>query len=417
MESSVTEPEEPSKKQAYVQVPQADNDTVGPGQDACAESRDDSGSGEKDAPESTINADGDVGVKLLRNAGGKPVVLGTSARLWNSSVHLIPMALSAFLIVMNTQRWYWYDEEGPAMPPDAISNMLQFAAKVYELLVIASLGALTVKLFKRRLVESHMPLGLLTGAYRVGDIPYVFSTPFWKTIRKSGWLALFLFINTMVATLAGPSSAILMVPELDWYPLAGAFSNVQPPFYYGLAANKTWPRVVSAALLNQDNQLNNCDSFTAWYAFWCPGAGYSDLWNWLAGWTSSDLDNDPVFQDPTGAVRRRLAINEGNHLFSPVTAITTVSLPPFLTFGRLLNFIESGDIGSIAETSKFRLTTRTESPVFQPLVQTRCSMYDWASLRHGSSLLFPNDNFLNCLGDPDCEKMLSINYHVDESAW
>jgi len=39
---------------------------------------------------------------------------------------------------------------------------------------------LTVKVFKRWLVKSHVPVGLLTGAYRIGDISYIFSKVFWS---------------------------------------------------------------------------------------------------------------------------------------------------------------------------------------------------------------------------------------------
>ncbi|KAK4248146.1 hypothetical protein C7999DRAFT_31461 [Corynascus novoguineensis] len=362
-----------------------------------------------------------------RNAKGQPVLLDNGARFWDSSIHLLPLALTALLIAMNIQRWYWIHEEDMYKlweSPDTILSLFQFAAKVHELLVIASLGALTLKLFKRHLVGSRIPLGLLTGAYRVGDIPYIFSSSFHGAAWGSYWfLALVIFINTMLATLVGPSSAILMVPDLDWYPLPGAFNNIQEPrVYYNSPPNETWPRVVSAALLDQNDQLKGCDGLAGWYAYWCPAASYFDLRSWVGERANAKLDGDLTSQDPTGRVRRQLLSKESwNH---QSLILTTVSLPPLVTFGRLLGFIEDASvdaqwnetkgIGTIADTPKFQLRTTGESTIFQPLVQTQCEVYDQAQLSNRSLPFYPTDG-LDCLGDADCEDILNTNWVVEHS--
>ncbi|KAK4122054.1 hypothetical protein N657DRAFT_682519 [Parathielavia appendiculata] len=239
--------------QPYIEISQVDDASAADGQDA------------EPSPESA----GDPGERQQNPPlpEGKPVILGTDARLWTSLVHVLPLATSVFLITINIRRLYWFDEEGIRwlhLSADSVRNVLQLAAKVYELLVIASLGALTVKVFKRQLIESHLPLGLLTGAYRVSDIPYVFGGFFWHAFRETSCLlALLLFGNTILSTLVGPSSAILLVPELDWYPLPGAFSNVHPVFFYNLPTNSTWPYVVNT---------NLSETSSEWISFRAPNA-------------------------------------------------------------------------------------------------------------------------------------------------
>ncbi|KXX77940.1 hypothetical protein MMYC01_205916 [Madurella mycetomatis] len=180
---------------------------------------------------------------------GIPVILGISARPWTSLVHVVPLGITAFIVYINFARWYWFGEDHDLdliLLASTINNTLQFVAKVHELLVIASLGALTIKTFKRRLVESNLPLGLLTGAYRVGDVPYIFSSTFWSSLYSPGkLLALSVAVNTIVATLVGPASAILLVPELDWFPFPDAFSKIQPPTFYNRSLEETWLRVAS----------------------------------------------------------------------------------------------------------------------------------------------------------------------------
>ncbi|KAK4099135.1 hypothetical protein N658DRAFT_498731 [Parathielavia hyrcaniae] len=427
MEDSVTKAKEPSD-QVYLEVSQVDDASGGGGQDV--EPSPESPSDDPGEPEKQQNA------RILE---GEPVILGTDARLWTSLVHLLPLAVSVFLIASNTQRVYWYAEDGPRLffefTAEMFEAVLQLFAKVYELLVIASLTALTLKVFKRRLVDRHLPLGLLTGAYRVGDVRYIFTRFFLRAVLDPGhWttllLALLVVGNTFLSTLIGPAAAILLVPELGWHPLRDAFSKVQlPVFFYNLPIHSTWPRVLDASV----SSGYGCDSVAGWWKYSCPSGGYVDFTKWLTEWESSALANDFISQDPTGVVRRRLiaAAKETEHnydiqglLFSHM-AMTTTSMAPLVTIGRLFNFIrwDSMDadhgtkMGAIHDTAKFRLTTRTssESTIFQPLVQSDCTDYPVDVLSEVSDIRPPYFSYhLNCLGDPWCESRLGIE---DATAW
>ncbi|KAK4107693.1 hypothetical protein N656DRAFT_772387 [Canariomyces notabilis] len=427
---SADPPEKGSKpsRQTCVEVSEVDNDLGDHEHDIEATGDSDSDnvkkSKPKDATQPTTPLLGPLPPSISHPADGEPILLGTSARLWTSLVHLLPLAMSVALVTINFKRVYWFDEswsppksnprETDYITVDGIRNGLQLVAKVHELLVVASLGALTLKMFKRRLVGSRLPFGLLTGAYRVGDIPYAFSGPFWRAIGSGAWwsLGLILFVNTMIATLVGPSSAILLVPELDWYPLPGPFRNFQSPVFYDLAPNRTRPRVVHEALLEKDHDFDSCNGFKGWYAFWCPAGGYSDLWNWVQGWKSSDLGRDLLLQDPTNEVMRQLSVRTMGGMGLSGAIVTTISVPPLLSIGRLLAYIKDprNDAGTIHDASRFRLSTSSESQIFQPLVQTYCTVYDDDDLRAGHAVINVSDTLgnlhLNCLGDSNCENML-----------
>jgi hypothetical protein len=340
---------------------------------------------------------------------GTKVVLNGSARLWSSAVHILPMLTSVFLVYMNLDRWFWFDESGRQIDPFWIANLrngLQLVAKLHEILVVLSLSALTLNAFKRQLVGSRLPIGLLTGAYRVGDIPYLFGASLWSSIRRrfrfAILLGLFLAINTITATLVGPASAILMVPELDWFPLRDAFSNMPGPVLYGGSVDGVWNPVLSAYL-----DLLPCivDDINL-YAWWCPAGGFSDLWNWVRTWESSQLQNNLDFQEPSRTARRRLYISDSDPLRGGMVYSTTISMTSIMTIGRLLNHIQSGDAGSISGTEKFKLTLLDNLPIYQPLVQTQCVVYDKEKLTGKTEEETAYYDFSNvrCFRDLDCER-------------
>jgi len=185
-------------------------------------------------------------------------------------------------------------------------------SKLHELFIVASLTAITLKLFQRRLLESRLPVGLLSGGYRVGDFPYLLTRPFLSALfswRRWGvvFLAVVLLVNTLLSTVVGPASAILMVPETDWFPLPYALADTRGPFFYNMAADMTWPSVVKAG-----EDYNGCDAQIGFYAYWCPGGGFGDIWNWVKGWEISALEHEIELSELSGSIARRV-------LSSPVT--------------------------------------------------------------------------------------------------
>ncbi|KAI8278975.1 hypothetical protein K4K56_012915 [Colletotrichum sp. SAR 10_98] len=141
---------------------------------------------------------------------------------------------------------FWYPEHGVEpfsnihikLSATVISNLLQLASKIHEIMIVASLASISVAMFKRRLVGKGVRLGFLTGGYRVGDLEYLLSGAFWKQgkgVTLNIWeigLVAYLVFATIMSTVVGPASAILLVPSLGWFDLDGAFQDVRMPLSY-----------------------------------------------------------------------------------------------------------------------------------------------------------------------------------------
>ncbi|KAK6220555.1 hypothetical protein LQW54_002000 [Pestalotiopsis sp. IQ-011] len=159
--------------------------------------------------------------------------------------------------------FYWYPEEGATIGgelvrADIIANSLQLAAKLHEILIIMSLSAIRLSIFRRRLVSGGVRLGSLTGEYRVGNWAYLCSSAFRQQSldRSRPWellLSGFLVLATTMSTLAGPASTVLLVPTLGWYSFNGktAFENITLPLVYYNTSHEYWSNTTVSRVMQQ----------------------------------------------------------------------------------------------------------------------------------------------------------------------
>ena len=75
-------------------------------------------------------------------------------------------------------------------------------------------------------VSTGVPLGFVSGAYQFSDPMFILSKEFVggvtsqthpKGISKFFPLGLLLLIGVVLTAIVGPSSAVVMIPQLDWY--------------------------------------------------------------------------------------------------------------------------------------------------------------------------------------------------------
>ncbi|KAK3369859.1 hypothetical protein B0H63DRAFT_485662 [Podospora didyma] len=369
-----------------------------------------------------------------RRDGVEIVVLGPLWKrllTWKAAstvlVHLLPLTATASLIAINVQPVFWFEYDIKLGSSPDMLYMLQFVAKVHELLVVGSLAAITLKVYKRSLVGSGLPLGLVTGGYRVGDIPYIVSSPYLKALTGSGCLlALLLLLNTILATLIGPASAILLIPTDDWFPLLGAFDKLDGPIFYASTSNETYPRVLGGE--DTDPHLVGCDTAAGLVAYHCPSAGHPEIYNWVSRWQLSQMSDVLTVANPIAATRRRIKINTPWPLLPYATFATTVSMPTLLTITRFLNHInaiqtntdrgksKAHSVGAVSDAMSYRVQTLPDLPgVFQPFVQTKCSAFNATGLANiaksnATRGWFPTHT-LSCFGDTDCESALSETFN------
>ena len=133
--------------------------------------------------------------------------------------HLIPLLAIVVLIVLNTNGYFIGDISTSA------ASAFQFAAKLLELMIQASLATILLSMVRRHVLGEGLPLGALFAPSRTTDVSYLWSLEFWGSVtakRRCGWRMVTLLILVplfvLLAAVVGPSTAVLIVPRLIDYP-------------------------------------------------------------------------------------------------------------------------------------------------------------------------------------------------------
>ncbi|KAK6069974.1 hypothetical protein SCUP234_10389 [Seiridium cupressi] len=135
--------------------------------------------------------------------------------LIQSIAHLVPLSVVVAFAVLNIKSWYWGD------PSTTVLTALQFAAKIVEILMQTSLGIILMSIVRYQLFkESGLPLGSLLGPYSVTDVTYLWSLELWGSLLSKHarlWqrlvTALAIAATVVLASLVGPSIAVLLIPR------------------------------------------------------------------------------------------------------------------------------------------------------------------------------------------------------------
>ncbi|KAF9878665.1 hypothetical protein CkaCkLH20_03565 [Colletotrichum karsti] len=351
-------------------------------------------------------------------------------------VHIPALASTAVIIWISLEKWYWFPESGPfpeqGISADVINNLLQFAAKIHELLIVASLSSIAISMVRRRLVGDGVRLGFLTGGYRVGDLNYLASSPFRHQGMKQlvSWefiLVAYLFFATLMSTIVGPASAVLLVPTPGWFPMDHdkAFSKINMPIFYDSTAGQVWPTVFNDTLEWQD--ISECLYTEGTYQSWCPSGGFSEIWNWAQSFGATNLQNNLTFQFPSTDLRRHLVHTEAENTQKTVLS-TTPSNFFMISFGLVQKYIDRTDVGLVHGSPRYhlkaRLVNRTDSenrekdqPIYQPFVQSSCKVYrETVVLSTKEKMVYPTDA-LSCFDDGECQTLKGNPPPFDRTWW
>jgi hypothetical protein len=132
----------------------------------------------------------------------------------NSLLHVIPLAVAGTLLSLYWSK-YW-------VGVSVNTASLQFAAKVHELLMQASLVDILLYTIRSRALNGYLPLGALAGATQAPQLSYLWSLDFFSALvapsrafklRHKLIFILSTFALLFMTAIVGPSSAILMIPQ------------------------------------------------------------------------------------------------------------------------------------------------------------------------------------------------------------
>ena len=151
--------------------------------------------------------------------------------------------------------------------------LLQLAAKIQELLIIASLTALVTHYLRKEMLSGQgVPLGMIGGGFLFSSLRYFWSPDFWGSLKAQACaryrLSSLLTVSGLLAATVGPSAAILLIPRIrDWN--AGGASV----FILG-TTNDLWPTSLSASDVGSLYSQSNATSYGV-----CPSSGFFSMWN------------------------------------------------------------------------------------------------------------------------------------------
>ena len=189
------------------------------------------------------------------------------------SIHIVPVVAAMVLVILNWRGYFIGGElEGAVGQDDAKFIALQFAAKLHELTISASLTTVILSYIRHELIQdSGLPFGAIVAGLQFKDISYLWSSEFWGAVcaswkKKLDKIVLMLLIVTCagLAVSAGPASATLMRPRSDSWPAGGTdfWIALPPDRLYSTNASATQ---VAASCMNDTGDLS------------CPSGGWQTI--------------------------------------------------------------------------------------------------------------------------------------------
>ena len=134
-------------------------------------------------------------------------------------IHLIPVSIALFEIILNWNTYY----VGVSIYNQAV---YQLVSKIHEVAIQASLATVMFSYIRHEMtIGNGIPFGTLFSGLQISQIAYLWSMEFWGSLRSPHLpigrkiaLLFLIFVSISLASLSGPSSAILLIPRLDYWP-------------------------------------------------------------------------------------------------------------------------------------------------------------------------------------------------------
>ncbi|KAL8846556.1 MAG: hypothetical protein Q9221_008363 [Calogaya cf. arnoldii] len=105
-----------------------------------------------------------------------------SAALLQSTLVACRLALTFGILQLSWRRVYWKDLDDSSSAQNSILTTIQFVAKFHEICIVGSLPSIGLHLIQSEMLDEGVPFGLMTSAYKVSSITYLWSWEFWGGI-------------------------------------------------------------------------------------------------------------------------------------------------------------------------------------------------------------------------------------------
>lgn len=188
-----------------------------------------------------------VGLRSLRHlAIGKgydePTKIAIRESRWiallRALIHIVPVGVALWEVIFNWNTYY----VGSNIQNQAL---YQFCAKLHEMTAQASIAAVVFSYIRYEMsLGQGLPFGALFSGLQISQASYLWSMEFWGSmystnlsVRRKISLSLTIVVAILLAATVGPSSAILLIPRLEYWP-AGSTD-----IWLNVTSRELWPNV------------------------------------------------------------------------------------------------------------------------------------------------------------------------------
>lgn len=193
--------------------------------------------------------------------------------LLHATVHVIPVGVALAEIYLN-----WH---GTFLGANMSGlDYLQFAAKAHEFTILASLSAILFSYVRRELsVGDGLPFGALMSGFQFTQISYLWSMELWGAsfsnmrVQKKLYMIAMITTGVSLAALAGPSSAILLIRRLDYWP--AGYTHI----WINATSDDLWPNHLNGSFVPQHCSIVSNSSSDCPYHEWQSIGIYLSLAN------------------------------------------------------------------------------------------------------------------------------------------
>ncbi|KAJ8107864.1 hypothetical protein OPT61_g8572 [Boeremia exigua] len=171
-------------------------------------------------------------------------VESATVALQRCAIHILPCAFSLILISLNLKGYFTgFEMAGLPGQNSQFMALLQIAAKVQELLIVASLTTVVAHRLRHDLVVGKgVPFGLIGAGSLFSQASYFWSTAFLGSLSKRSVLNRTLILLVLLAGLlsitAGPAVAVLLIPREHTWPAGGS------AYWINGSSEELWPAEV-----------------------------------------------------------------------------------------------------------------------------------------------------------------------------
>lgn len=311
------------------------------------------------------------------------------------------MAVTITILCSNIFGAYWQDLGRPNQT--TILQALQYVAKAHELMTVASLTVIVVHRIQYSLSDSKgVPFGFLTAGFQLTEPSFIFTKEFFGGatghVRSKGLsrflpLGNLLVLGFSLTAVVGPSSAVAMIPRLDWWdvPKVKAFGpEYTDRLYFNRTKAELWASDITNAIYSDVSKCSPANTFNQDCAVRALDA--------VGGWVGSHQvqgtkPNVTVFQD--SEVIRFIPSQGGPPDNSSWTATSTVGSVFARDLGDYWDWlVENSTLPKHIDRPLLRPAFVDKTfKLKKPLVQTQCQTYfdpDWEDGRFE----FPHDELL-----------------------